>query len=75
MQIARRVVEIGIVQLAGNVSESSQARLYEDHRERITVLVEGADPLYSELRVRNDRGWTVGQKVMVIIAPANSAEK
>jgi hypothetical protein len=75
MQIARHVVNIRAVQLVGNISETSQGRLYEDHRERVTVLVEGADPLYSELRVRNDQGWRVGQRVMVTIVPASSAEK
>jgi hypothetical protein len=57
------------VQLLGNVSEISRSGLYEDHRERITVAVEGAEPLYAEIRLRNDQGWAVGQRLKVIICP------
>jgi hypothetical protein len=62
------------VQLLGNVSEISRSGLYEDHRERITVAVEGAEPLYAEIRLPNDKGWAVGQRVKVVIAPAVSDE-
>ena len=62
------------VQLLGNVSEISRSGLYEDHRERITVAVEGAEPLYAEIRLRNDKGWAVGQRLKVIIVPAVSDE-
>jgi hypothetical protein len=41
--------------------------LYLDHQERVTVSVEGAEPLYAELRLPNEQGWSVGQKVMVTI--------
>ena len=58
------------VRLAGNVTEVSRSGLYPDQRERVTVSVEGAEPLYAELRVPNDQGWSLGQKVMVTIAPA-----
>jgi hypothetical protein len=62
------------VRLAGNISEVSRAGLYPDRRERVTVSIEGAEPLYAELRLPNDRGWTVGQRVMVTIVPADSGE-
>ena len=58
------------VRLAGNVTEVSRPGLYSDQRERVTVSVEGAEPLYAELRVPNDQGWSLGQKVMVTIAAA-----
>jgi len=31
------------------------------------VFVEGAEPLYAELRVPNRQGWSVGQRVTVVI--------
>lgn len=62
------------LKLDGNISEISRAGLYADHRERVTVIVEGAEPLYSELRLRNDQGWGVGQRVTVTITVAASAE-
>jgi hypothetical protein len=67
-------VSTSSVRLAGNISEISRAGLYSDSRERVTVSVEGAEPLYAELRLPNEQGWTVGQKVMVTIAPADSGE-
>jgi hypothetical protein len=70
----RCCVSTSSVRLLGNVSEISRGGLYEDHRERITVAVQGAEPLYAELRLPNDQGWTVGQRVRVIIAPAASDE-
>ena len=59
------------VKLAGNVSEIRPG-LYYDKREQVTVSVQGAEPLYAELRVPNDVGWKVGQKVMVTIAPTDT---
>lgn len=58
------------VSLIGNVSEISKSGMYEDRRERVTVAVEGAEPLYAELRLPNDKGWILGQKLKVIIAAA-----
>lgn len=55
------------VRLAGSVSEVSRPGLYCDQRERVTVFVQGAEPLYAELRVPNDQGWILGQKVTVTI--------
>lgn len=62
------------ISLLGNVSEISRAGLYEDRRERITVAVEGAEPLYAELRLLNDKGWIVGQRLKIIIGPAVADE-
>jgi hypothetical protein len=67
-------VSTSSVRLVGNISEISRAGLYSDRRERVTVSVDGAEPLYAELRLPNEQGWTVGQKVMVTIAPADSGE-
>ena len=55
--------------LAGNVSEISRRDLYQDHQERITLWVEGAEPLYAEIRVPNVHQWLVGQRVLLIIMP------
>jgi hypothetical protein len=57
------------LKLVGNISDISRPGLYEDHQERITVCVEGAEPLYAELRLPNVSGWVVGQKVLVVIVP------
>jgi hypothetical protein len=62
------------VRLAGNVSEISRPGLYVDERERVTVWVDGAEPLYAELRVPNERGWKVGQKLVVVIVAADSED-
>jgi hypothetical protein len=63
-----------ILKLTGNISEISRGALYADSQERITVSVEGAEPLYAELRLTNRQGWAVGQKVMVVIVPASSVD-
>ena len=62
------------VRLAGNISEISRPGLYSDRRERVTVSVQGAEPLYAELRLPNEHGWKLGQKVMVTIAAADSED-
>jgi hypothetical protein len=58
------------MKLVGNISDV-RAGLYGDHQERVTVSVEGAEPLYAELRVPNQAGWALGQKVVVVIMPAS----
>jgi hypothetical protein len=57
----------GSLQLTGRISEISRPGLYLDSVERVTVLVEGAEPLYAELRLPNRPGWRVGQQVVVTI--------
>jgi hypothetical protein len=65
------VINTRVVKLAGTISEISRAGLYEDHRERVTVFVEGAEPLYAELRLRNQEGWNLGQRMLIVIVPAD----
>jgi hypothetical protein len=60
------------LRLVGNISEISRGGLYFDSQERITISVEGAEPLYAELRFPNKQGWAVGQKVVVVIVPTGS---
>jgi len=60
------------LKLVGNISDISRAGLYGDHQERVTVSVEGAEPLYAELRLPNDAGWVLGQKVLVVIVPVSA---
>jgi hypothetical protein len=61
------VVNTQSVSLDARIGNISQACLYEDQQERMTVEVEGAEPLYAELRLLNQHGWVVGQKVLVVI--------
>jgi hypothetical protein len=58
---------IETLRLAGSVTEVSRRGLYLDERERITVAIEGAEPLYAEIRVPNTQGWVLGQRLMVIM--------
>jgi hypothetical protein len=60
------------LKLAGNVTDISRGGLYEDHQDRVTLYVEGAEPLYAELRLPNQPGWTVGQRVVLVIVPTPS---
>lgn len=63
------------MRLAGQVSEISRSGLYVDHQERVTVLVQGAEPLYAELRVPNEQGWSIGQKVTVTVMATESDDR
>ena len=63
------------IRLAGNISEISRPGLYFDQRERVTVSVQGAEPLYAELRLPNEQGWSVGQKVVVVIVPVDAENR
>ena len=56
------------VKLNGGISEISRQGSI-DHVERVTVLAEGAEPLYAEIRLPNLSRWTVGQRVVVTIDP------
>jgi hypothetical protein len=63
--------------MSGNISEISRGELYLDHQERVTVAVDGAEPLYAELRLPNVHGWVVGQRVVLVIttvSPGNAWE-
>ena len=70
MKSGEQVVMYGegrTLRLNGNVSEISRSELYQDRQERITVAVEGAEPLYAELRLPNALGWMVGQRLVLVI--------
>jgi hypothetical protein len=60
------------LRLSGNVSDISRSVFSRDHQERVTVSVEGAEPLYAELRLPNKQGWRLGQKVVVMIEPVSA---
>ncbi|MGH9502846.1 MAG: hypothetical protein ACRD20_08350 [Terriglobales bacterium] len=53
--------------LDGSITEISRPGLYVDQQERVTVLVNDAEPLYAELRLPNKHGWTVGDQVVISI--------
>ena len=55
------------LELNGTVTEVSRPGLYCDRQERVTVSVEGAEPLYAELRLPNKHGWAVGERVVISI--------
>jgi hypothetical protein len=67
-------MNIGSLQLTGRISEISRSGLYLDGVDRVTVRVEGAEPLYAELRVPNRPGWSVGQEVAVTIGVTASGQ-
>jgi hypothetical protein len=60
------------VKLLGRITEISRAGLYEDRLERVTVSVQGAEPLYAELRLPNNEGWNLEQRLVIVIMRANS---
>jgi hypothetical protein len=60
------------LRLTGNVSDISRSVFSSDNQERVTVSVEGAEPLYAELRLPNKQGWRLGQRVVVMIAPVSA---
>ena len=41
--------------------------LHQSQNERVTLLVDGAEPLWAELRIANTQGWAVGEKVTISI--------
>ena len=58
--------------LMGRIIELSRGGLYVDRQERVTLQVDGAEPLYAELRLPNNRAWAIGQEVLISIVPARS---
>jgi hypothetical protein len=70
--LAHKRLSMNGMNLAGKVSEISRSGLYADHQERVTLLVQGAEPLYAELRVPNEHRWGIGQKVVVTIIATES---
>jgi hypothetical protein len=65
-------VNIASLRLLSHVVEISRSGLYQDELERVTVSVEGAEPLYAELRLPNTMRWRIGQKVVVMIMAASA---
>lgn len=59
------------LRLLGNLSDISRPGLSPDRLERVTVSVDGAEPLYGELRLPNTLGWSLGQRVVVVIMTAS----
>src|ERR1700730_6765397 len=59
----RGVMSPASLRLIGNSS---------DIQEQVTVSLEGAEPLYAEIRIPNKQGWRLGQKVVVMIAPVSA---
>jgi len=55
--------------LIASVIEVSRSGIYFHKRERVTLSVDGAEPLYCELRLPNKHGWAMGQQMVVTIAP------
>lgn len=55
------------LRLSGTVSDICRPGPYPDQVERVTVSVDGAEPLYAELRLPNTLRWSLGQKVVVVI--------
>jgi hypothetical protein len=68
----RCVMSSTSLRLIGNVSDICQPVYSSDNHEQVTVFVEGAEPLYAEIRIPNKQGWRVGQKVVVMIAPVSA---
>lgn len=59
------------LRLIGNVSDICRP-VYSSNNQEVTVSVEGAEPLYAEIRIANKHGWSLGQKVVVMIAPVSA---
>jgi hypothetical protein len=60
------------LRLIGNISDICRPVYSSDNQEQVTVSVEGAEPLYAEIRIPNKQGWRLGQKVVVMIAPVSA---
>ena len=66
-------MNVSCLKLIGSVSELSRPGLYADQRERLTLFVHGAEPLCAELRIPNEHGWRVGQRVVITIDLAEAS--
>ena len=55
--------------LDGRVTDVLHRGLQPDQPEFVTFLVEGAEPLWAEIRLPNIHGWTVGERVSIAIIP------
>src|SRR5438270_10694306 len=68
----RRVMSPASLRLIGNISDICRPVYSSDNQEQVTVSVEGAEPLYAEIRIPNKQGWRLGQRVVVMIAPVSA---
>ena|ERR1700752_84438 len=53
--------------LDGRVTDVLHRGLNSDQPEYVTFLVEGAEPLWGEIRLPNMHGWRVGERVSISI--------
>ena len=70
------------VVLSGTVTEVSRPGLYIrslsidgfPQDEQVTFFIEGAMPLWAELRIPNNNGWMVGDRVAISIVSVEQQE-
>jgi hypothetical protein len=55
--------------LSGSVTDVSRPRAESDG-EQVTFAIDGAVPLWAEVRVPNRHGWAVGDRVSISIVSA-----
>ena len=53
--------------LCGHVTDVSRPRFGLDCDELVTFTIDGATPLWAELRLPNRHGWVVGERVSISI--------
>jgi hypothetical protein len=53
--------------LSGSVTDVSRQCVDLHYGEQVTFAIEGAVPLWAEVRVPNNRGWVVGDRVSICI--------
>jgi hypothetical protein len=53
--------------LDGRVTEVLHRGLQPDQPQYVTIFVEGAEPLWAEIRLPNKHGWKVGERVSISI--------
>ncbi len=66
------VIDSGL-KFTGIVTQILPANVYFD-QERLTVTIEGGEPLYAELRIPNTHKWILGQRLTITILAAESKE-
>lgn len=53
--------------LSGRVTDVSRPRVGLDCGEQVTFAVDGAVPLWAEVRLPNSHGWVVGDLLLISI--------
>ena len=56
--------------LSGSVTDICHPRMTSEYGEQVTFAIDGAVPLWAELRVPNRHGWVVGDRVSISIVSA-----